>query len=155
MQYLGLQTDSAAQSDETKNMYLNFTIGNEIYGIDVHYVLQIIGMQKINKMPVMPAYMKGFINLRGSVISIYSLHALFGKEEPDYTERTCIIVIMIDDTPVGLIVDAIQETTTIEPESISLPPSVGRSEAGGYVSGIAQLDDGQTVLLLDTPRLAF
>ncbi len=153
MQNNSLQAEREALADETRGMYLNFTIGGELYGIEVHYVLQIIGMQRINRMPDMPHGMKGFISLRGSVISIYSLHARFGKDEPDYTERTCIIVITIGSEPVGLIVDAIQEAVTIEPDSISPPPSMGIAEANRYVSGIAQLPDGQTVLLLDTPRL--
>jgi purine-binding chemotaxis protein CheW len=139
-------------TDETGNMYLDFIVGKEVYGIEVRYVLQIVGMREINEMPEMPQFMKGFITLRGSVIPVYSLHARFNKAEPVYTERTCIIVTVIDDTQVGLIVDAIQETITIEPDSISPPPGIGNNGSNPYIKGVAQIQDGKIVILLDAPK---
>jgi purine-binding chemotaxis protein CheW len=150
---MSVQADSEVLTDEIKDMYLNFTVGEEVYGVEIQYVLQIVGMQKITEMPEMPRGMKGFINLRGSVIPVCSMYSRFGKAEPEYTERTCIIVLQIDEKLTGLIVDAIQETTTIESDSISSPPSLGSTEGSPYVKGIARLSDGKTVILLDTLRL--
>ena len=148
MQSISMQADRTTPADEAKDMYLYFNIGKELYGVEIHYVLQIIGMQHINKMPDMPHGMKGFINLRGSMIPVYSLHARFGKAEPEYTERTCIIIIMIDEAPIGLIVDSIRDAVAIDPGNIQPLPNLGIEESCRYVSGIAQLQDEQTVLLL-------
>jgi purine-binding chemotaxis protein CheW len=147
------QIGSEVLTDEIKDMFLNFTVGEEVYGVEIRYVLQIVGMQKITEMPEMPPGMKGFINLRGSVIPVCSMYSRFGKEEPEYTERTCIIVIQIDEKLTGLIVDAIQETVTIESDSVSPPPSLGPAEGSPYVKGIARFSEGKIVILLDTLRL--
>lgn len=142
-----------AANDEMENMYLNFSIGDEIYGIEIRHVLQIIGMQEINGMPDMPSYMRGFIILRGNVIPVVSIRALFGKEEEGYTDRTCIIVVQVGEKEIGLIVDAIRETLSIEPGNISPPPGTGASDVSPYIMGIAQLEDGSTAVLIHLQKL--
>ena len=139
--------------DELDNMYLNFVVGDEIYGIEIRYVIQIVGMQEINEMPEMQPGMKGFINLRGSVIPVFSMRYRFGKMENDYTDRTCIIVVMINDKEIGLIVDAIQETITIDADSISPPPGLNEVYDGHPVKGIAHLPNERTGVLLHAPNL--
>lgn len=145
--------DIAASADEMENMYLNVYIGDEVYGIEIRYVLQIIGLPEINAMPEMPAYMKGFINLRGNVIPVVSMRERFGQFEEPYTERTCVVIVQVGDREIGLIVDAIKETVTIEPDKISPQPST--SEGGGnlYVIGIAQLGGNQVSILIDVQKL--
>ena len=137
-------------TDEMENMYLNFRVDSEVYGIEIRHVLQIIGMQEINEMPESSPDMKGFINLRGNIIPVYSMRLRFGKIEDEYTDRNCIIVVMVDEKEIGLIVDAIEETITIEPDSISPPPTVGTSVDNPYAKGIAQLPEGRIAILLDT-----
>ncbi len=143
----------AAETDEMENMYLNFDVGNETYGVEIRYVLQIIGMQEINEMPDMPPGMKGYINLRGSVIPVVSMRLRFGKAEEEYTDRTCIVVVTVGDREIGLIVDTIQETITIEPENISPQPKTSASEGISYVKGIARLPDDRTAVLIHAQKL--
>lgn len=141
------------ETDEMENMYLNFVVGHEIYGVEIRHVIQIIGMQEINEMPDMPPGMKGYINLRGSVIPVVSMRLRFGKFEEDYTERTCIVVVLIGEKQIGLIVDAIQETITIEPEDISPAPTTGEGSEVPYICGIARLVGGRTAVMIDVQKL--
>jgi len=136
-------------NDEMENMYLCFTVGNENYGVEIRHVLQIIGMQEITVMPEMPHEMKGFINLRGSIIPVVSMRVRLGRGECDYTERTCIVIVKVGEKQIGMIVDSIQEAVTIDPELISPPPSVGGGKVSSYLKGVAkQLNDRPTILLL-------
>lgn len=139
--------------DEMMNMYLNFSVSSEIYSVEIRYVLQIVGMQTISEMPEMPSYMKGYINLRGNVIPVVSLRLRFGKPEAEVTDRTCIVVVQVEDREIGLIVDAIEETLTIEPENISPQPVSEKSDTIPYVIGIAKLKNGLTSVVVNLQKL--
>lgn len=140
-------------TDEMENMYLNFCIGQGVYGVEIRHVLQIVGMQEINAMPEMPMYMKGFINLRGNVIPVVSMRERFGQNDDPYTERTCIVIVQVNNSEIGLIVDAIKETTTIEPDNISPHPNTIQGANSEYIMGIAQLDAGNMSILIDVQKL--
>ena len=147
------ETASDESIDEMKNMYLNFCVDTETYSIEIRYVHQIVGMQEINEMPEMPHYMKGFINLRGNIIPVVSMRIRFHKEEIEFTDRTCIVVTQVADHQIGLIVDAIRETLTIEPENIAPPPSSGEYSGNSYVTGIAKLGDSKTSIVISLQDL--
>ncbi len=138
--------------DEMENMYLNVYIGQEVYGIEIRYVLQILGLPEINAMPEMPMYMKGFINIRGNVIPVVSMRERFGQFEDPYTERTCVVIVQVGEREIGLIVDAIKETITIEPEKISPQPTTTR-EGTVYIIGVAQLEGNDVSRLIDVQKL--
>jgi purine-binding chemotaxis protein CheW len=140
-------------SDEMENMYLNFYVGDGVYGVEIRYVLQIIGLPDINAMPEMPMFMKGFINLRGNVIPVVSMRERFGQVEEPFTERTCVVIVLVGDREIGLIVDAIKETTTIEPEQISPQPKTSQGEGNAYIIGIAQLGTGGVSILIDVRHM--
>lgn len=147
-----MENEQSAVVDEMENMYLNFYVGQNVYGVEIRYVIQIIGMQEINAMPEMPMYMKGFINLRGNVIPVVSMRERFGQFDEEYNERTCIVIVQVGDREIGLIVDAIKETITIEPSKISPQPSTTGSD-NLYVIGVAQLGAGNVSILIDTQKL--
>jgi purine-binding chemotaxis protein CheW len=138
-------------ASEMEDMYLNFSVGKELYGIEIQYILQIIGMQEITEMPEMPYGMKGFINLRGSVIPVVSMRTRFGKNDEEYHDRTCIVVVQVGEKQIGLIVDAIQETITIDPENISPQPTTG--EEISYIRGIAHLSSNRTAVIICIQKL--
>lgn len=148
-----VQTNEDVIVDEMENMYLNFYVGPEVYGIEIRYVLQIIGLPEINAMPEMPMYMKGFINIRGNVIPVVSMRERFGQMEEPYNERTCVVIVQVGDREIGLIVDAIKETITIEPEKISPPPTTTEAGENPYIIGIAQLDAGSVSRLISAQKL--
>lgn len=94
--------------------YLTFSLGDEECGINIRNITEIIGLQKITEMPDAPPYVRGVINLRGKVIPILDMRLRFGVDEREYDDRTCIIVVMVDNISVGLIVDTVAEVLDIE-----------------------------------------
>jgi len=139
--------------DGTRGMYLTFTVGEEEYGVGISYVTEIINVQAITEVPELPPYIKGIINLRGKIIPVMDVRVRFNKEAKEYNDRTCIIVVDIGDTGIGLIVDMVREVLHIAEEEI-VPPAVGRQESldNRYISGIANTGD-RIKLLLDIERL--
>ncbi|HKL11523.1 MAG TPA: chemotaxis protein CheW [Clostridia bacterium] len=134
------------------NQYLTFILGDEYYGIDISSVIEIIGMQKITRMPEQPDYVNGVINLRGRIIPTIDVRKRFGKEKVDYDERTCIIVVDVKDTMVGFIVDRVDEVTSIAGDKIAEPPSLNNDFKTGYVKGIAKLDT-KIIMILESGLL--
>ena len=138
--------------DEQKDKFLTFKIGDELYGLEIHYVIEIIGMQKITEIPEQPNYIKGVINLRGNIIPTMDIRARFNKEEREYDERTCTIVIKVGENWIGLIVDRVSEVITIDGNNISDPPNLNRDERNLYISGIARISEN-VIILLDCMKL--
>lgn len=128
------------------SQYLTFILDKEHYGIDISSVIEIIGMQKITQMPQQPDYVNGVINLRGRIIPTIDVRTRFNKEKIAYDERTCIIVVDVQETMVGFIVDRVDEVMTISEESISEPPRFNHDFKGRYVKGIARIDE--TIIML-------
>jgi purine-binding chemotaxis protein CheW len=135
--------------DTMLGKYLTFSVGNEVYGIAIKYVTEIIGVQPINTLPEVPEYIKGIINLRGKIIPVIDMRLKFRKEALEYTDRTCIIVVDLNDKLAGLIVDSVAEVMTINDENISLPPDFGQGISSRYISGIGKVD-GEVKLLLNS-----
>lgn len=108
-----IDIDDLINEDTTKDKYLTFFIDNEKYGIDICYVLEIISVPAISWIPHTPDSLKGIINLRGSIIPVIDVRIRFKKEEVEYNEFTCIIVIQYEDYTVGLIVDDVDEVLLI------------------------------------------
>ena len=132
---------------------LLFTIDDVVYGIEIRYVDEIIGIEQITVVPKMPAYIKGVINIRGQVVPIISVRTRFGKEEIPYDERTCIVVLELDDgNRAGIIVDRVREVLTVSAASVTETPDVKSVNADRYIKHIIEDKDG-IKLLLDCNRL--
>ncbi|MGI6727470.1 MAG: chemotaxis protein CheW [Anaerovoracaceae bacterium] len=140
------------EEDTQYGRFLTFNLGAEIFGIEIKYVTEIIGMQSITKVPEVPEYLKGIINLRGKIIPLIDVRIKFAKEPVEYNDRTCIIVIELKNISVGLIVDNVVEVLTIADENISLPPSSKTGFENRYIKGIGKIGD-QVQLLLDCEKL--
>lgn len=153
MQYRinSIETDSLDE-DALKNKYLTFYTDNQLFGIPISDVVQIVGMQEITAVPEFPSYAKGVINLRGIIIPIIDVRLRLKKEEISYTERTCIIVTNIKGSYLGFIVDYVNEVTNIQYENISNPPNVGSDYVNTYITGIAKLNS-KIVLLMDLKKV--
>ena len=146
------EIDIDYEEDTQKDKYLVFSIEYEDYGIDIKYVIEIIGIQAITLIPEMPDYVKGVINLRGRIIPVIDVRIRFKKESIDYHDRTCIIVVEINNFFVGLIVDKVVEVLNIPEENISELPKVSKKSYQKYMKGIAKL--GENVkLILDSEKL--
>ena len=138
--------------DTQRGRYLIFHLGEEIFGLEIKYVIEIIGIQSITKIPESKQYIKGIINLRGKIIPVIDMRLKFGKEEVDYTDRTCIVVVEIDSVFIGLIVDGVEEVLTIEDEEISAPPSNKTGFENNYIKGISKINE-KIQLLLECKKL--
>ncbi|WP_166240964.1 chemotaxis protein CheW [Paenibacillus turpanensis] len=145
------QSEFSPFEDTLKGKFLTFLVEKEHYGIPIQYVKEIVGLHKITEVPEMPEYIKGIINLRGRIIPIMDVRLRFKKSYRDYNDRTCIIVIEIEDLCVGLIVDSVSEVLWIADEDIVPPPDL---KTGGtkYVMGVGKANGGAK-LLLDCNKL--
>ena len=144
-----LEYDEIIENDEDgqKDKYLTFLINNESYGIEIKYVTEIIGIQKITSIPEMPNYVKGVINLRGSVIPVMDLRLRFRMEEIEYNDRTCIIVVHFEETKFGIIVDFVSEVMNITADMIentSKGFSMGKNK---YIKGIAKVGENVKIII--------
>lgn len=134
--------------------YVTFKSGSEYYGLKIQYVNEIIVLQEITAVPESEEYIKGLINLRGKIIPVIDVRLRFKQEPFEYNDRTCIIVINVASTVVGLIVEKVAEVVEIHAEDIIPSPSIGHSDnsQNKYVYAIGKV--GSSVkLLLDPDRL--
>ena len=141
------------EEDTQSGKYLTFALDKEIFGMEICFVTEIIGMQPITFVPEVPDYVKGIINLRGQVIPVIDIRLKFKKEAIPYNDRTCIVVIDIDDIAVGLIVDSVSEVMNIGDDNIVPPPSYKTGFQNRYIKGIGKVGKGGVVLLLDCQKL--
>lgn len=139
------------EEDGQKDKYLTFSLGDEVYGIGINVVIEIIGIQKITAVPEVPEYVRGIINLRGKIIPVVDMRLRFKREFREYTDRTCVIVVEIDGVLIGLIVDGVSEVLDITEENIVPPPDLKASQ-NKYICGIGKLADN-VVMLLDWERI--
>ena len=109
------------QEDTQEGKFLTFHLGNEDYGIEIRYVTEIIGIQKITEVPDMPSFIIGVINLRGKVIPVMDVRSRFRLPTKEFDDRTCIIVVNLNETPVGLVVDAVNGDDAIPGAQIEPP----------------------------------
>jgi purine-binding chemotaxis protein CheW len=145
--------EDEGEGDTQENKYLTFAIGKENFGIEIRYVTEIIGIQAITEVPDMPLYVKGVINLRGKVIPVMDVRLRFGVEERSYDGRTCIIVINIDDQPVGLIVDRVLDVLDIQQSEIE-PPPIQKGKNNRFIQGLGKAGE-QVKILLCVNKLLF
>lgn len=146
--------EELVEEDSQTGKFMTFQTGKEYFGISISYVKEIITMQPITALPEVEDYIKGLINLRGKIIPVIDVRVRFKMEPTEYTDTTCIIVIDVKSTVLGLIVERIAEVDTILDDDIAPPPSLGKkdNEQRKYVYGLART--GDTVkLLLDPDKL--
>lgn len=140
----------AAEAEESiqDNKYLLCKIGTEEYGIDIASVQSIEELQKIIAVPDLPAYVKGVINLRGSVIPVIDLRMKFNMKEREYDDRTCIVIARIGGADLGLIVDTVSEVHDIPKSSIDPPPAFeNRTGQKRYIAGLGKIGEEVKIIL--------
>ncbi len=149
------EIDFYDDEDTQKGKYMTFMSQKECFAIEIKYINEIIGIQKITQIPETKDYIKGLINLRGKIIPVIDMRLRFRQEPITYTDRTCIIIIAVEETVVGLIVEKICGVDEISDEHITPPPTIGQSKnsiKNRYVYGLAKVGE-QVKLLLDPEKL--
>lgn len=143
------------ETRETKGEVLqlaSFRLGEEEYAIDISAVQEINRMTEITKVPNSPPYIEGVLNLRGRIIPAVNLRKKFGLPEREYDRHTRIMVVDVEGTMVGLIVDAVSEVLRISPETIEPAPEMSAGVNSKYIRGVGKVN-GRLVILLDLERL--
>ncbi len=147
--------DEAWDDEDTqKDKYLTFHLNQEDYGIEIRFVTEIIGIQNITQVPDMPHFLKGVINLRGKVIPVMDVRIRFGMPEQGYDDRTCIVVVNIDHTAIGLVVDKVQEVIDIPASQVEPAPEMSRGKRSRFLQGMGKVGD-QVKILLNVDQLLY
>lgn len=142
------------EDDSQKDMYLSFFVGEEEYCVGVYCVVEVVGMQKITQVPEMAHYVKGVINLRGQVIPVIDIRLRFGKEFRPYNDRTCIVVVQVRDSSIGVVVDSVSDVLDIPPEQVEEAPKVNRRYENRFILGMGKIGD-DVKIILDIEQLLF
>jgi purine-binding chemotaxis protein CheW len=140
--------------DTQKDKFLTFHLGTEDYGIEIRFVTEIIGIQKITVIPEMPDFIKGVINLRGKIIPVMDVRMRFRLEPRAYDERTCVVVVNIRDTAVGLVVDTVSEVADIPESQIEPASGLNRGKSNAFIQGIGKIGE-DIKIILDVDRLLY
>ncbi|WP_447968350.1 chemotaxis protein CheW [Nitrospira sp. M1] len=141
---IGLNTDS--------QQYLTFDLAEEHYGVDILKVQEIKGYTAVTKIPNTPDYVKGVLNLRGTIVPIVDLRLKFGMEPTEPTAFTVIVVVNVRERVMGFLVDAVSDVLELASKDIQPPPDLGQKSDITFVSGIGNTND-RLVTLLDIDRV--
>ncbi|MDA1001361.1 MAG: chemotaxis protein CheW [bacterium] len=147
-----MENGTATKISQRGGKFLTFRLRDEEYAIDILTVREIIGVQPITEIPQAPGFLKGVINLRGRIIPIVDMRTKFGFPEKEHDTETCIIVIVIEKTAAGIIVDAVLEVLDIESDSLDPAPSIGETDSNQFVTGLAKIHD-RLIILLDPAKI--
>lgn len=139
----------AAAQDQQQ--YLTFMLGGETFAIGILAIKEIIEYGNLTEVPMMPEYIRGVINLRGSVVPVVDLSARFGRKSAQLTRRTCIVIIEVasdeEKQVVGVVVDAVNEVLEIPQEQIEPPPAFGAKIRTDFIRGMGKVDSKFVIIL--------
>jgi purine-binding chemotaxis protein CheW len=143
-------------SEKAAKQYLTFKLAHETFAVDVASVREILDFIGITKVPQTPDFMRGVINLRGSVVPVVDMKLKFGMEATEKTVDTCIIVLEVtiegETTIVGALADSVEEVLELEPSQIEPPPRIGMKLNIDFISGMGKLGE-EFVIILDTDKI--
>ena len=136
--------------------YLTFTLGGEMFAVGILNVQEIIEYGSLTEIPMMPAFIRGVINLRGSVVPVIDLAARFGGEPSAVGRRTCIVIVEVSDEEmrhdIGIMVDAVSEVLDIPGSEIEPPPSFGAKIRADFIFGMGKVS-GKFVIILNIDKV--
>jgi len=142
------------------DQYLTLQLGDEHYGVEILRVREIIGLLDITRLPEVPSFVRGVVNLRGKIIPVIDLRMRLGMPALTYDERTCVVVLDLKSeaesgfSQVGCIVDTVNEVRHIALEAIEPPDCLGGTRSEDFIHGLAKLpESGLVVSLLDIDSL--
>ena len=139
------------KATEKLDKVLTFYIKGQIYGVEIDYVTEIIGIQPFTKVPGTPNFLKGIINVRSKAVPVIEVRTRFGKEEIAYTDRTCIIIVTYNDMMIGLIVDGVKGVHDVLKDIVSQTPIFDEVNTSRYIKYIIREND-EVRLILDLEK---
>ena len=142
--------------DSSPQQYLTFSLGGEVFALGILNVKEIIEFGNITEIPMMPALIRGVINLRGAVVPVIDLSARFGGAASKVSRRTCIVIVELGEgeerQDLGVIVDAVNEVLEIPRADIEPPPSFGAKIRADFILGMGKVE-GRFVIILNVDRV--
>lgn len=148
MEVLTVDVNAIATANDSKQ-YIVVNIGSEQYGIDISFVDNIVRMQKITRVPKAQKYFKGIINLRGEVVPVMSLRLKMNLEDDQYTDKTRVIIIRVDQRGlIGITVDEVKEVVTLTATEVDKYNPDSRDEQSSFIKGVGK-HDNELISLLD------
>lgn len=132
---------------ETVNRFLTFFVDEEQYGIEISKIKEIIAPITITHIPKTPDFLKGVINLRGSIIPVVDIRLKFEMEAREMDEETAIIIYEVDKVSIGFIVDRVEDVLTFDDKHISEAPRFGSNIDTSFIENVAEVDDDVIMLL--------
>lgn len=140
----------------TAGKFLTFDLAAEHYGLPILRVQEIVGLLPVTRVPRLPSFVAGVVNLRGRIIPVVDLRQAFGMERAEATERTCIVIVGVERdsgaTTMGVMVDAVSEVVDLAADAVEDTPEFGTGVDTSFISGVGRIEDG-VVLLLDIDRV--
>ncbi len=132
--------------------FLAFSLGDEVYGIDILMVQEIRGYEPVTKIANTPDFIKGVINLRGVIVPIVDMRIKFRLNMVDYNQFTVVIILNVCGRVIGMVVDGVSDVIALAPEHIHAAPEFGSSLDTQYLRGMATMDE-RMIILVDIERL--
>lgn len=151
----GISGDIVSQkksAEEIVKQFLTFHVGGEEYGVELMAVREIKGWTKTTRLPNSPQFMKGVINLRGSVIPIFDLRSRFQMGETEPTEKNAVIILHVGSRLIGVLVDAVSDILNAGVDQIRPAPKVESKIDAAFVSGLIAIDD-KMVVIIDAEKI--
>ena len=144
--------DETIEEQETNDAErcLTFESAGLVMYMSTSYVIEIINDHSITALPMVPHYVKGIINLRGSILPVIDIRLLMDREAEEYTSKTCIIVLNIESIPIGIIVDRVRQVIDIDPDEVQSIPLRNRQK---LCNGMITLDSGEVAMSFDAEAL--
>jgi len=144
-----LQHAGATELDQQQ--YLTFNLAGEVFAIGILAIKEIIEYGHLTEVPMMPAFIRGVINLRGAVVPVVDLSARFGRNATEVTRRTCIVIVEMEANgirqDIGVIVDAVNEVLEILPQDIEPAPAFGANIRTDFILGMGKVSSKFVIIL--------
>ncbi|WP_461211260.1 chemotaxis protein CheW [Desulfocurvus sp. DL9XJH121] len=140
------------QAKQENSQYLTFTLAEEVFALDIGTVREVLEYRDITRIPLMPSFMQGVINLRGHAVPVIDMRQKFGMPASERTVNTCVIIVEVkrngESAVFGALADSVREVVDIDHADIEAPPLMGAAVDAQFLRGIGKLE-GDFVLLLD------
>lgn len=150
------RVDASSKGHQADSEFLTFLLSDEEFGVDILSVQEIRVWTPVTELPNTPSYLKGVINLRGTIVPIVDLRERFGGEPQDYSDTTVTIILRIEsaagDAVAGIVVDAVSDVYKFGTDQIRSSPNLGSRIEHRFIQGMAMSDD-RIIILLDSEKL--
>jgi len=140
-----------AENLQQVNQYLTFKLDEEVFALEITKVREVLDFSNVTKVPQTPAFMRGVINLRGSVVPVVDMRVKFSMAEAHATVNTCIIIVEVmlagESSVLGALVDSVQEVLELDPDQIELPPRIGTKLETEFIRGMGKHNETFIIIL--------